>query len=150
MYPLLILREEIVCLVILVVLALFSRTYRMEKDERVFNLILTSAILHVFMDGFTAWTVNNCPGTALNEVGHWIFFISAILFSTEMFRYVLNSCYPNRKQGWHTALLAVAGIYLLLITGPNITTITERGCPKAQARSSDSRSVLLFSPRRLS
>ena len=34
MFPLLILREEIVCLVILVFLALISRTYRMGKDGR--------------------------------------------------------------------------------------------------------------------
>ena len=59
MFPLLILREEIVCLVLLLFLALISRTYRMGKDGRIFNLILTFAVLHVFMDGVTVWTVNH-------------------------------------------------------------------------------------------
>ena len=120
MFPLLILREEIVCLVVLVFLALLSRTYRMGKDGRIFNLILTYAVLHVIMDGVTVWTVNHPDAVSpvINDLAHWLFFLSAILFSTEMFRYVLNACYPGMKKGWHLALMAPAGIYLLLlITG---------------------------------
>ena len=120
MFPLLILREEIVCLVVLVFLALLSRTYRMGKDGRIFNLILTYAVLHVIMDGVTVWTVNHPDAVSpvINDLAHWLFFLSAILFSTEMFRYVLNVCYPGMKKGWHLALMAPAGIYLLLlITG---------------------------------
>ena len=120
MFPLLILREEIVCLVVLVFLALLSRTYRMGKDGRIFNLILTYAVLHVIMDGVTVWTVNHPDAVSpvINDLAHWLFFLSAILFSTEMFRYVLNACYPGMKKGWHLALIAPAGIYLLLlITG---------------------------------
>ena len=117
MNPLLILREEIVCLVILVFLALLSRTYRMGKDGRIFNLILLFSILHVIMDGVTIWTVNHPESVSqpVNDVAHWIFFMSAILFSTEMFRYVLNACYQNLSKGWHATLLAPAGIYLLLL-----------------------------------
>ena len=120
MFPLLILREEIVCLVVLVFLALLSRTYRMGKDGRLFNLILTYAVLHVIMDGVTVWTVNHPDAVSpvINDLAHWLFFLSAILFSTEMFRYVLNACYPGMKKGWHIVLLAPAGLYLLLlITG---------------------------------
>ena len=100
MNPLLILREEIVCLVILVFLALLSRTYRMGKDGRIFNLILLFSILHVIMDGVTIWTVNHPESVSqpVNDVAHWIFFMSAILFSTEMFRYVLNACYHNLSK----------------------------------------------------
>ena len=56
---LLILREEIVCLIILIYLAFISRTYRMGKDGRLFNLILSFAIAHVILDGITVWTVNH-------------------------------------------------------------------------------------------
>ncbi len=125
---LLILRAEIICLVILVFLALLSRTYRMGKDARIFNLILSFALLHVIMDGVTVWTVNHpdkVSGT-LNDAAHWLFFLSAILFSTEMFRYVLNACCPNVKKEWHAALLAPAGIYLiLLVTGVLKTDYTQ-------------------------
>ena len=128
MFPLLILREEIVCLVILVFLALISRTYRMGKDGRIFNLILTFAVVHVVMDGLTIWTVNHMESVSplVNDIAHWLFFISAILFSTEMFRYVLNACYPGLKKEWHYTLLAPAGIYLLLlITGILKTSYNE-------------------------
>ena len=117
MNPLLILREEIVCLVILVFLALLSRTYRMGKDGRIFSLILTFAVIHVLMDGVTIWTVNH-PDTvskSLNDAAHWLFFLSAILFSTEIFRYVLKACIPKLKKEWHALLLVPAGIYLLLL-----------------------------------
>ncbi len=128
MFPLLILREEIVCLVILVFLVLLSRTYRMGKDGHVFNLILTFALLHVVMDGVTVWTVNH-PETvspAVNDAAHWIFFLSAILFSTEIFHYVLNACYPGADKRWHKALPVPAVLYLLLlVTGILKTEYSE-------------------------
>lgn len=124
MFPLLILREEIVCLVILVFLALLSRTYRMGKDGRRFNLILAFSLAHVILDGVTVWTVNHSDmlSPVVNDLAHWLFFLSAILFGTEIFRYVLNTCYPGLKRGWHAPLLAPAGIYLLLLVAGVLKT----------------------------
>ena len=120
MNSLLILREEIVCLAVLVFLALLSQTYRMGKDGRIFKLILAFAIVHVVMDGVTVWTVNHPESVSrgLNDAAHWVFFVSAVLFCTEIFRYVLNACYPRLGREWHAMLMAPAGIYLIaLVTG---------------------------------
>ena len=132
MNPLLILREEIVCLVILLFLVFVSRTYRMGRDGRIFKLILTFAILHVCMDAVTIWTVNHFKtggvSPLVNDIAHWVFFMSAILFSTELFRYVLNVCYPTLDRKWHAILLAPAGLYLvLLVTGVLKTEYQQYG-----------------------
>ena len=117
MNPLLILREEIVCLVILVFLTFISRAYRMGKDGRIFNLILTFAMLHVCMDGFTVWTVNHMDQVSpfVNTLAHWMMYMSAIMFSVEMFGYVLYTCYPQMKKQWHWIPLIPAGIYAVLM-----------------------------------
>ena len=117
MNPLLILREEIVCLVILVFLTFISRAYRMGKDGRIFNLILTFAMLHVCMDGFTVWTVNHMDQVSpfVNTLAHWMMYMSAIMFSVEMFGYVLYTCYPQMKKQWHWIPLIPAGIYAVLL-----------------------------------
>lgn len=131
MKTLLILREEIVCLLILVFLAFVSRAYRMGKDGRIFNPILAFALIHVCMDGVTIWTVNHFPdgvSPLVNEAAHWIFFLSAVLFCLEIFRYVLNVCYPGRDKLWRTAVLVPAGVYLLLLaTGVLKTEYHEYG-----------------------
>ena len=59
MNPILILREEIVCLIILIYLAYISRTFRMGKDGKIFNKIMSFAMAHVILDGFTVWSVNH-------------------------------------------------------------------------------------------
>ena len=59
MNPILILRTEIVCLILLIYLLFVSKSFRMGKDGRLFNLIMTFAMVHVIMDGVTVWTVNH-------------------------------------------------------------------------------------------
>ena len=114
---LLILREEIVCLIILIYLAFISRTYRMGKDGRLFNLILSFAIAHVVLDGITVWTVNHTDtvSPALNDLFHILFFVSAVLYGTAFFRYVLDLSLPGLAVKWHKALMIPAGLYVILL-----------------------------------
>ena len=94
----LVLRAEIVCLFILGYLAFVSRTYRMEKDTRVFNQILFFSMAHVIMDMVTVYTVNHADTVPLwlNNLAHVIFYLSAIMFSYEMSLYTLNLSLPQQ------------------------------------------------------
>ena len=120
MNPLLILREEIVCLIILVFLAFISRAYRMGKDGRLFSMMLICAVLHIIADGVTVWTVNH-PDTVspvLNQAAHYLFILTAILFAAGFFRYILNICCPRASARWNYILLLPGAVYLvMLLTG---------------------------------
>ena len=120
MYPILILRTEIVCLILLIYLTFASRSFRMGKDGKVFNLMMTFAMLHVIMDGFTVWTVNHPEATPrwVNDTAHLVFYLSAILFSTVILVYVANLCWPERARKIRLAADALTALYtLLVVTG---------------------------------
>ena len=120
MNPILILRTEIVCLILLIYLLFVSRSFRMGKDGRLFNLIMTFAMVHVIMDGVTVWTVNH-PDTIppwVNDTAHIIFYISAMLFSAEILLYVANLCYPGKIRNVRIVADTLVVVYLvLLLTG---------------------------------
>ena len=79
MNPILILRTEIVCLLLLIGLAFVSGSFHMGRDRRLFSLVTAFSIVHVIMDGFTVWTSNH-PDQALPrvvDVFHIVFYVSA-------------------------------------------------------------------------
>ena len=115
--PILILRTEIICLILLVYLAFISRSFRMGKDGKVFNLIMSFAMVHVIMDSVTVWTVNHQGTTlpAVNDTLHIIFYMSAVLFSAEVLVYVANLCRPRDTQKIRLAADTLAAVYFLLV-----------------------------------
>ena len=129
MNPVLVLRAEFVCLIILLYLTLLSRTYRMGRDGRIFNRILLFSILHVIMDGVTVWTVNHADTVPLylNNLAHIVFYISAILFSYEICMYSVNVT-RIRPMNTRTRVLALTpvGIFLLLLCTPLLTIEYEQ------------------------
>lgn len=100
MYPLLIVREEIVCLIILIFLWINGRFYKMGKDHGSFQRMLVYAIGHVVFDIVTVLTVNNLDKVPewFNFAAHVIFYLFAILFSQEFFCYVIALSYEKRIQ----------------------------------------------------
>ncbi len=100
MYPLLIVREEIVCLIILLFLWINGRYYQMGKDHDSFQRMLAYAIGHVAFDIVTVLTVNNLDKVPewFNYVAHVIFYLLAILFSQEFLCYVIALSYEKRIQ----------------------------------------------------
>ena len=129
MYPVLILREELVCLIILIFLALISRTYRMGTDGKVFNRLLTCALVHVVMDAVTVWTVNHTdsvPGW-LNYGAHVIFYLAAMLYAEQILIYVVRLFYPDRERKWHIAGMGLIGAYILLLPVLKIEYGSYRG-----------------------
>ena len=117
MNPILILRAEIVCLILLIYLAFVSKAFRMGKDGRIFNLILTFAMVHIIMDGFSVWTVNHLETTIpwVNTAAHIIFYISAMLFSAEILVYVVNLCHPGLTRKARAAAYIAAAAFLVLV-----------------------------------
>ena len=120
MNPILILRTEIVCLILLVYLLFVSRSFRMGKDGHLFNLIMTFAMVHVIMDAVTVWTVNHPAATPpwVNDTAHIVFYLSAMLFSAEILAYVANLCYPGKDRNIRIAAdVMIAAYVILLMTG---------------------------------
>ena len=127
MNPILVLRAELVCLIILLYLIFVSRTYRMGKDVRIFNQILFFSIIHVVMDMVTVYTVNNLGDVFLNKIAHYVFYLSAILYSYEMCVYTLNLSRPKQmdRKKRILALLPVI-IYTVLLFTPVLTIQYEQ------------------------
>ena len=117
MYPVLIMREEAVCLIVLVFLATLSKRYRMGKDSLTFTHLVSFAICHVVMDFVTVWTVNHTEtvSATANYIFHVVFYMSAILFSYELFIYVLKEFGIIKHTKWLFLLLVPPALYLLAL-----------------------------------
>ena len=117
MYPVLILREEVVCLLVLSFLAIVSRSYRMGADGKLFHRLLTYAFTHVSMDIVTVLMVNHTESVPyiINYICHLIFYLSAILFSYEILMYVIHLYYPHFSKRDQWLCMAPIGLYLVAI-----------------------------------
>ena len=129
MYPILILREELVCLIILIFLAVISRTYRMGKDGKMFHRLLTWAMLHVVMDAMTVWTVNRTDivPEIVNFIAHAVFYLSALLFAREILGYLVHLLYPDREEKFKWVSLIPMAAYTLLLPCLKIEYTACRG-----------------------
>lgn len=121
MYPILIIREEIICLVILLFIILSSSMYKMGKDQGSFLRICLFAVGHVIFDLITVITVNNLDivPARVNWICHLIFYLFALLFSYEFFCYTVERCYSRdvtrkvRRMGLAPLLMFLAAIPFL-------------------------------------
>lgn len=97
MYPVLIVREEIICLIFLVFLIMNAKFYKMGKDNGNFYRLSLFALGHVVFDIVTILTVNRLDSVApwLNAVFHVIFYLMAVMFSYEFFGYVIYIGYSK-------------------------------------------------------
>ena len=89
---LLILREELVCTVILVFLILYYIINKVQDKESSFLWIACFALSHVVFDIVTILTVNNRDVVPefINRLAHVLFYASGILFALSFFQYVLH------------------------------------------------------------
>lgn len=97
----LILREEIVCLLVLFFLAFYYRVSRNKSDctnYDPFFRIMFFSILHVIFDIITVYTVNNrdIVPPLLNKWLHIIYLCTGIMFITEFLCYVIKLTCPMR------------------------------------------------------
>lgn len=129
MYPILILRCELVCLVILVFLFFVSRSYKIDRESRSFSRLLTFALIHVVFDIITVLTVNHTATVPswINWICHVIFYLSAIFFSCELFSYVTAICYPIRAHKLYAAGHMLTLLYICLLPFLRIDYVPDLG-----------------------
>jgi len=114
MFPVLILRCELVCLVILVFLYFTSRSYNISSESKAFNRLLFFALIHVVFDIITVLTVNQTDTVPLwlNWICHVFFYLSAIFFSNEIVNYVIAICYPGYAKKLYALGHILISIYI--------------------------------------
>ena len=88
----LVLRSEIACAVILILLLGYNIIYGC-KSEKIFLRICLFALAHVIFDGITVFTVNNqeLVGNTVNNIMHILMYLSVIFFDCEIFCYILKN-----------------------------------------------------------
>lgn len=118
MYPILILRSEIICLILLLFTAVIVKRYGIRKSNRSFALLLTFAIIHVVFDGITVYTVNQTDTipTVVNNICHILFYLSALAFSSEFLLCTFRICMPAKKQKQQTIIsYALFALYVVCL-----------------------------------
>lgn len=115
---LLIIREELICLIILLFLQSCSRYYDIGKEKADFNRLWFWAVAHVVLDMVTVWTVNHTESVPLwvNWGLHVCFYLSAIGFVSEFLCYILSLVYDHRT-------VRRARIFTLLLAGGCLTAL---------------------------
>lgn len=91
---LLILREEILCLIILSFLLFYYGTNKLKESGQHFPQVISFAIAHVLFDIFTVISVNS-QGVVpehINRVLHIMFYITGIAFGSSFYSYVIHLC----------------------------------------------------------
>ena len=89
---LLMLREELICLLILIFILGYYVMNKVNDKNNVFLRLLCYALTHVLFDMITFITVNSrdVVPSALNWLLHNLFFVSGILFIYESYNYILE------------------------------------------------------------
>ncbi len=117
MYPVLILREEFVCLVLLVFLWQTAKSYDMGNDSKTFNQLIYYALIHVTLDIITVLMVNDNLKVSygVNKAFHLLFFMSAILYAKTICQYVIDRCYPEQAKSLYRLGFILPIAYVLAL-----------------------------------
>lgn len=126
---LLIVREEIVCLVIVSFLMAYSVIY-CKGARGVFFKMCIAALITVVLDIITVYTINNSDrvSTLWNNIWHDLFFVAALLFCLEYFNYVMSEVYSSEivKKSWLISSIPLAA-YIVYLCFVDIDIVEEVG-----------------------
>ena len=91
---LLILREEILCLIILSFLLFYYGTNKLKESGQHFPQVISFGTAHVLFDIFTVLAVNSqgIVPDHINRVLHIMFYITGIAFGSSFYSYVIHLC----------------------------------------------------------
>jgi len=117
---LLILREEIICAIILLFLIFYYSVNKVKDRDMRFLRVASAGLLHVLLDMATVVTVNRLDTVPqiLNDFLHICFYIASILFIQQFYNYVISLCMPHKYvrrlkwAGYSLLLLFVAALFL--------------------------------------
>ena len=89
---LLILREEIICAIILIFLIFYYLINKVKDKDMLFLKISLLALVHIFFDAITVITVNNRDAVSdtINRLLHIGFYITGLLFSIWFYNYIIQ------------------------------------------------------------
>lgn len=110
----LILRSEVVCLTILLLLMAYSLICG-AKSEKTFLRVCICSLGHVIFDGITVYTVNNIEttGRAVNYIMHFFMYLFAMCFSCEMFCYIIKNIFSAVSlRRWMKAVRLPVALYV--------------------------------------
>lgn len=129
MNSILILREELVCMVILLFLLFTSRTYNMGKDSRPFYRLITYGLVHILFDMITVYTVNHMENVPswINYGAHVVFYISAMLYSGELCCYVIRLITIRKRRRYHLIGVLPVAVYLCLMPMMKMEFVQQGG-----------------------
>lgn len=93
----LIIREEIVCILVLVFLICYKALYREKGSDGTFLRVTLFGLGHVILDMVTAITVNHLDTVPdmVNKVLHMLFYYFSMLFIMEFYNYVMKLTMPH-------------------------------------------------------
>lgn len=126
----LILRCEFVCVVVLGFILWYSLKYGVKDGGKHFFRILACAIGHTVFDFITVITVNNLNAFPpwLNFTCHIIFYLFAIFYCCELFRYVIDlTLEPEIGRRLYRISLAVPAFYAIIVLVLPIEYLTGTG-----------------------
>jgi len=129
MYPVLILRSEVACLVILVFLFFTSRSYQIDRESKAFRRILYFALIHIVFDIVTVLTVNHTDTVPawINWLCHIMFYLSAILYSNEIVNYAAAICFPHQAKKLYAAGHILTVVYICCLSFLKINYVEDLG-----------------------
>ncbi len=98
MTNILILREELVCFLLLLFLFFISIKYKKVSEIKYFLTLIALGITHTLFDGITVIMVNHLDtvNPLLNKICHSIFYVSALLYCSVFLRYVVSIVEANK------------------------------------------------------
>ena len=97
---LLILREEFVCLVVIVFILGYTTIYKIKTDNNCFLRILLYSLGHVVFDIITVLTVNHLDKVprVLNDLFHILFYAFSVMFIMAFYEYIVLQVASIRMQ----------------------------------------------------
>lgn len=117
----LILREELLCAIILIFLQIYYAVNKVKTKEAFFPKIASAALIHVLLDAITVYTVNHLDTVPapLNRGLHILFYISGVLFAILLYNHSVNLCglyhISSRLRYTGYTLLAVFSVVLCFV-----------------------------------
>ncbi len=97
---LLILREEFICLVILIFLSFYYKNSKIKERGQPFWRIINYSTLYVIFDAITVITVNNQDKVPriVNSLAHYIFYLLGILVGFSFYHYCVKICHIYKYE----------------------------------------------------
>lgn len=96
----LILREEIVCMIVIIFIICYTAVYKIKDGDNSFMQVLLAALGHVIFDAITVVTVNNqeVVPAFVNKFLHLMYYFFSILFIMEFYKYIVRLTAPHNRQ----------------------------------------------------